>query len=422
MALGVLLLSAVAAWACDTPVYRYAMYRWEPAAYEIYVFHNGEHDKQLEALNKELAHFTDGARKRANVALLPVDLSKDPNLEAVRPKVREFWASQSAVELPAMLVVNPQGAPVYAGPLDVEQIAPLADSPVRKKIAAELEAGKSGVLLFVEGKKEAENKRAMAEVEKLVASISAGKLELYDGPEDVNGNPTTDADPVEHEISLLILSPDDPAEKWLVHSLLAIEDDLAQLADQPMVFFVYGRARALPPYIGPGITFDNLAKEVEFITGACSCTVKDQNPGTDLVSFHDWETASELIAEKFGSEEGNEGRLGDLFPQIITTSAAVDTGETDPDGAPVTEVAVADMSVDTENASDSSDVEQLATADSNTEFAAASGSAGHAVAVTRTLVAPRMSWLFLAIGGGLAVVFLLLVVVTFVMLKPRESR
>ena len=26
--------------ACETPVYRYAMYRWEPAPFEIYFFHN----------------------------------------------------------------------------------------------------------------------------------------------------------------------------------------------------------------------------------------------------------------------------------------------------------------------------------------------------------------------------------------------
>ena len=80
---------------------------------------------------------------------------------------------------------------------------------------------------------------------------------------------------------------------------------------------VYGRGRALPPYIGKGIVYDNLVEVADFITSACSCTVKDQNPGVDLLMSFDWDSASAAVAERFGSEEGNNETLDDLFPQLI---------------------------------------------------------------------------------------------------------
>ena len=48
-----------------------------------------------------------------------------------------------------------------------------------------------------------------------------------------------------------------------------MEPELAD-EDQPMVFLVYGRARALLPYIGKGITRENQIREIEFVSGACS--------------------------------------------------------------------------------------------------------------------------------------------------------
>jgi hypothetical protein len=82
---------------------------------------------------------------------------------------------------------------------------------------------------------------------------------------------------------------------------------------------VYGRGRALFSCLGEGIHPDNLVQDIEFITGACSCTVKEQNPGVDLLVQYDWEAAASNIAEKFGAEEGSRYHFsGDsLFPELI---------------------------------------------------------------------------------------------------------
>jgi len=68
------------------------------------------------------------------------------------------------------------------------------------------------------------------------------------------------------------------------------------LADEPMVFAIYGRGRALEPYVGKGITADNLAEIVMFVADACSCMVKDMNPGSDLLMKWDWDQTAEVLA------------------------------------------------------------------------------------------------------------------------------
>jgi len=123
------------------------------------------------------------------------------------------------------------------------------------------------------------------------------------------------------EIGLVKVARTDAAEKWVVDSLLSLESDLTseEFAAQPMVFAVFGRGRALPPFVGKGITRDNLLECVYFLTGACSCTVKDQNPGMDLLFATDWWSVADKLASDFGAEEGNETRLGaaQLFPQLM---------------------------------------------------------------------------------------------------------
>jgi hypothetical protein len=71
--------------------------------------------------------------------------------------------------------------------------------------------------------------------------------------------------------------------------------------------------------VGKGITRENLLECVYFLTGACSCTVKDQNPGMDLLFAENWWTVAEKLASMFGAEEGNETQLGaaQLFPHLM---------------------------------------------------------------------------------------------------------
>jgi hypothetical protein len=56
-----------------------------------------------------------------------------------------------------------------------------------------------------------------------------------------------------------------------------------------MVFPVYGRGLVLYAMIGSGIHAATITAAAEFLTGACSCEVKSQNPGLELLLTADWD-------------------------------------------------------------------------------------------------------------------------------------
>ena len=324
------LLGSLAWWgparACDTPVYRYAMYRWEPAPYEVFFFHNGPIDAAHARLNGLIQTAQSAADKPANITLLPVDLSQDADLKTVPRQVREAWTSHQAPQSPSYLVYTPAGINVFAGDLDEVALQAMLKSPARDEIAQQLAAGKAGALVLVTGPEA----QAAAAAEKLIADvirdIAEGKIALYAPPTTAEGPPGQANAGPKLAIGSVKVARDDPRERWLVESLLSTEEDLKaeRFANECMVFPVFGRGRALPPCVGKGVTRDNLLACVEFLTGACSCTVKDQNPGVDLLIAHDWMATAEKLAEQFGTEEGNESQLGaaGLFPQLMIPAGA----------------------------------------------------------------------------------------------------
>jgi hypothetical protein len=87
----------------------------------------------------------------------------------------------------------------------------------------------------------------------------------------------------------LIRVPRSESESGLAAMLLSSEPDLVALPE-PMVFPVFGRGRALLALIGAGITEKNIFDAAEFLVGPCSCQVKEQNPGFDLLLSADWQT------------------------------------------------------------------------------------------------------------------------------------
>ena len=340
--------------ACETPVYRYAMYRWEPTPYEIYCFHKGKRDAESDRIEAKVEQVTTATDSQANVVFLPVDLGEDPELLGVPPDVKqsllaneavtstepESTSSETATRTTEMLdeitylISTPYGVSLYRGEMDSSSIEALVDSPVRKSLAAQLETGKVGVFLFLTGSDESANEEVRNVLQGLLTDVAAGKVSLYEAPGTTGGEADEgSASPgSKYELGLIEINRQDEEEAWLVRSLLTIEPDLKK-ETQPMVFLTYGRARVLLPYIGPGIARENLLREVEFISGACSCTVKEQNPGVDLLVKYDWESAAAALAEKVGAEEGNESSLGEdmFFPELFIPQSTQASSEGDQD-------------------------------------------------------------------------------------------
>ena len=68
MAAVLAVLAAGLVLACDTPVYRYAMYRWEPAPYEVYFFHDKPMDEQAAQVQKLVEAASRAEKNPANLS------------------------------------------------------------------------------------------------------------------------------------------------------------------------------------------------------------------------------------------------------------------------------------------------------------------------------------------------------------------
>ncbi len=316
----IVLLSAYQAVACDTPVYRYAMYRWMPAPYELYYFCDGPLDEAGAQLRARVQETVGASGPTTNLKFIPVDLQQDRELATIPPDVKEAWAKRTSQQLPWSLLLTPMQQPLLEGGFAASEFDALIQSPARQEIGRLLEEGNAGVYVLIGGEDSAATELAELTVREVVADIASGKVPLAAAPngEDESLPATT------VQLGVIKVNSADPAEKWFVQSLLLLEPDLAA-SQEPRLFLIYGRGRALFSSLGKGIHRDNLIMDVEFISGACSCTVKEQNPGVDLLMRYDWDTVAKALSEKFGSEEGSPYRFsGDaLFPELVIPMESV---------------------------------------------------------------------------------------------------
>ena len=357
---GLVLLSCSTAQACNTPVYRYAMYNWAPAPYYVFYFHHGEPAKEDEEVNRMITELGDAVPAAANVALEPVDLSQG-QLDRLPEPVKQAWQPHAESGEPMHIVFTSWGAELAADRLDAAAVGAMVDSPARTRLGELLGEGCAAVMLFVPGTDAAENQQAEKVARELIARARAGSIpgvyqleapdlsqwvpaaESPEGAAEDNDttDDTTDAS-TGLELGLVKVARSDAAEHWLVRSLMAIEPDLDELSEQPMIFFAYGRGRVMPPYVGKGITPDNLAEEVAFLAGACSCMVKEQNPGVDLLLHRDWEATAEAMAAhdpsfyggQFAYQEFTADEAGNVDPSAPPEAVASVTPETAAEVAP----------------------------------------------------------------------------------------
>jgi hypothetical protein len=309
-ALAVLVWGSLAAiaLACQVPVFRYALERWESDHYTLAVVAGAEGlTGEQEAVVQSLREAIEGGDFPVNARVRVVEAEKEGAAEAAEKTAR--------LELyyPEQLRGHLSDEPVWSGPVTAESAARVLRSPVRTELVKRLLAGESSVWLLVEsGDKEADD-AAAATLEGLLGE-AGDTLEIPEGVIGANeieaGRVLTQAEeenvvqsgvPLKIGFSLLRVSRDDPEEGALLGMLLKVEDDLGDFADKPMVFPAFGRGRVLEPLIGAGLTQNNVMYAASYLCGACSCQVKDQNPGVDLLVAADWNAAvagSEVIMER----------------------------------------------------------------------------------------------------------------------------
>jgi len=301
-------LAPAIAFACNVPVFRYALEHWHPDAYRGVVFHRGP---LSEADQKQLVVLKSSEPSSpVNVAIRTVDLDASPEAAdaALAATLKDAPLPLLVIQYPARHQVEEI---IWSGPLQEAGLKTLADSPARQELIKRLIAGQTAIWVLIESGDSAQDDTAALTLDEELKNLQTTlKLPVQtDAPEDAIG----DGPELRVDFSVLRVSRTDPKELALVAMLLHSEADLSELTE-PLVFPVFGRCRALLPLVGPGISAENIRGSARFLAGACSCQVKEQNPGFDLLVTADW---AELIPWAKSAVTGPDALATPKPPEIL---------------------------------------------------------------------------------------------------------
>ena len=296
--------------ACSVPVFRYALERWEPDPYTVLIFHKDPISGTSADVLKQIRASATAEPNYTNIEAAAYDVTQPMEEFAQR-----IWDKQKDNPLPWMVVLYPvqtrNEVPLWAGAPSSEAVKTLLDSPMRREIGRRLLKGDSAVWVLLESSDKEKNEAAAQLLEKQVVELQK-KMQLPELAEEdkalVAGGPE-----LKIGFSWVRLKQDDPEEALLRTLLKHTEADLPEL-DEPMAFAVFGRGRALPALVGKGVSADNLEEDARFLCGACSCQVKQMNPGTDLLLSTGW---TNFIQGEFAIDEALPPLIG--LPENLTT-------------------------------------------------------------------------------------------------------
>ena len=297
---------------CTTPVFRYALERWPAYIYTVEVVHSGNlNDAQKRALNYLKESSVTGITANLNV----VEISDTKNEEIRKeelPMIRLFYPKEH----------NIHGL-VWQGALSNENVRKLVDSPARREAVQRIQKGDAVVWFFLESGKKSEDNR-LAELLKEQLNQLSDELKLSSFATDASGKPL-DIDISNNKVnfSMVRVSNTNPSEEIFVKMLLGTEPDLAFFR-APLAFPVFGRGRVLYALAGNGIKPELIKTACNAVIGWCSCTIKEENPGTDLLFMADWGKAigdtswiQEEIPEITGFTEFIAAESKDELAEII---------------------------------------------------------------------------------------------------------
>jgi hypothetical protein len=264
------------AFSCSTPVFRYALEMWPAYSYSVEVIHNGNlSSSQQKALDY---------LKNSSSFKIPVNLKVSETTDNISkessPIIKLYYPKEQKIE-----------GVIWEGELTNENAKKIIDSPARSEIVKNIQKGDAAVWVFLEsGNTERDSKQL--QILKSELKRLSGNLKLAESATDVSGKPL-DIDLINTGVtfSLVKVKQNDPLEEVFIKVLLGTEADLKFFKKVPLAFPLFGQGRALYALAGAGIKDNNIETACNTIIGWCSCTIKDDNPGTDLLIMADWEKA-----------------------------------------------------------------------------------------------------------------------------------
>ncbi|MFP6855126.1 MAG: hypothetical protein VB980_05025 [Opitutales bacterium] len=344
-----ILTACTVAEACQVPVFRYALERWRPDPYELVIVHDGPLAKEQTSTLVHLEESLVGPKGLlVNLRYETIDLSKEKEQPDHWKKLHGGSKAPTAHLFYPHEAYQKDSRPIWNGTFNKESVDAILDSPARNAVVKRILAGDSAVWLFLESGNKNEDEKAFKalqgyvnnagkEIEIPKGVIPKSALDdpgLVLGPSDAE-NVLESSVPLKIAFSIHRLSRKDPKEAILRAMLLHLEDDLLQkdISNNPMVFPAFGKGRVLPPLIGKGINEENVLGDCGYLCGPCSCQVKNQNPGMDLLIKTDWWTALEgssvIVEKELPPLTGVEDLIRALKPDVEKTASepAVTSGD-----------------------------------------------------------------------------------------------
>lgn len=288
--------------ACQVPVFRYALEHWSSDKYQVIVLSDGPLDRSAQ---ENVARLQAAEQQpAANIETQTADVSTVHD-----ERLLEMWREHQPSNAPLMVVLYPRTAMqvpdrvLDAAELTPESVDRLLQSPVRQELAQRLCGGQSSVWIFVPCGDDDKDKAALAMLQQRI-EINQKRLTVPTAEEMEIESARLDNNkiPLRIEFSVVTLDRADPREAFLLRALGHSEADLPK--SEPLAFPVFGRGRVLYGLVGAGIMPETIDMACKFLTGPCSCQVKEQNPGFDLLLAHDWEqaVAGSLLSEALPDE------------------------------------------------------------------------------------------------------------------------
>lgn len=276
LTLGLLLAATTLADACTIPVFRYALDRWEADKFHLILPVSATKDTALQDLLRPLR-----ANGKAN---LDITTSKDAALASaeLRPSRTDAQAGTAA-------------DPVWSGTLDKPALEALLDSPARQQILRSILAGDSLVWVLADTGSPADTAEA-ARIEKrlkFLEQVAALPIQDPNDPDSQLGP----GPPLKLKFTLLRLRRDDPGEQILLRMLAGREKTKLDPAATSFAAVIFGKGRVLGAWPLDHLDDRSLEETSMFLVGRCSCRLKTENPGWDLLLNVDWESALKKAGE-----------------------------------------------------------------------------------------------------------------------------
>ncbi|MEC7357797.1 MAG: hypothetical protein VYC09_05085 [Verrucomicrobiota bacterium] len=298
--------------ACQVPVFRYALERWSADKYELAVFSNGQITKAQQLLIEEVGN-------DVNLEVAVIDIGKMTESDHARYGNVEVSEGDLVGHLYYPWSVgkaNPSlntDDPLWNGNLTKESLNQIVSSPVRKSILEKIISGESAVWVLIETGDEAKDNEAENKLWKHLNEVSK-LIEIPDGvvgPGELDRVATGEVDvedvlrstiPLKISFDVIRIKKNDPKEKIFLKMLTSFVPQLIeQSSNEPLIFPVFGRGRTLEGLPSSIMSKRLMMEACSYLCGACSCEVKRENPGIDLVLNTNWKellVGSEVIVDK----------------------------------------------------------------------------------------------------------------------------